>query len=73
MRRKIGIRMVSTTTLNINNFLCFLIFVDGMFGKEALVILASLSQLISEKMDKPILHVRGWINGWIAMIVVRLY
>ena len=44
-------------------FLSFVISVDGMLGKEALVILAQLSQTMAAKMNKPILHVRGWING----------
>ena len=41
----------------------FVLFVHGMLGKEALVILDSLSQLMAEKMDEPISHVRIWFNG----------
>ena len=31
-------------------------------GKEELVILANLNQLVALKMDKPLLHVIGWVN-----------
>ena len=44
-----------------------------MLGKEALIVLEILSQLMAAKMDKPILHVRFWINGWIEIKVTRLY
>ena len=30
---------------------------------ENLIILDNLSQLMAAKMDVPILHVQGWING----------
>ena len=49
----------------------FIIYVDSMLGREALVILANLSQLMAEKMDEPILHVQGWISGQIKIIVAR--
>ena len=51
----------------------FVLSVDEMLGKEALVVLASLSRIMAAKMDEPILHVRGWINGRIAIAVVRSY
>ena len=64
--------MVSTSTGN--GFSSpFVISVDGMLGKKALVILANLSQIMAAKMDEPILHVRGWINGRIAIAFARLY
>ena len=44
-----------------------------MFGKEALFVLANLSQIIAEKMEEPILHVPGLINGQISIAVVVLY
>ena len=34
----------------------FFLYFDGMLGREALVILTNLSQLMAEKMDEPILH-----------------
>ena len=36
-----------------------------MLGRESLVILAQLSQIMADKMDKPIFHMQGWINGLI--------
>ena len=41
-----------------------------MIRKEALVVLANLSQLKKEKMYEPILHVCGWINGQISITVL---
>ena len=28
---------------------------------------------MAEKMDEPIFHVTGWVNGWIAIAVARSY
>ena len=44
-----------------------------MMGKEALVVLATLSQIMVEKMDKPILHIKGWNNKRIAIAVTWFY
>ena len=44
-----------------------------MMVKEALVVISTLSQLMSGKMDKPILHVTGWANRRIAIVVVSSY
>ena len=44
-----------------------------MFGKEALVILANLSQIMAAKMKEPIYHMSGWINSRFEIIVARLY
>ena len=40
---------------------------------EALAVLANLSRLKASKIDEPILHMCGWINGRIAIVVARLY
>ena len=42
----------------LKQFSTFVLSVDGMLGREALVLLANLSQLIAAKMDEPILHVQ---------------
>ena len=34
----------------------FLLYVYGILGREALVIITDLSQLMAEKMNEPILH-----------------
>ena len=44
-----------------------------MLGKEALVILTNLSQLIATKIEEPLSQVRGWVNVRIAITVARLY
>ena len=41
--------------------------------RKALVVLAQLSRTMAEKMDKPIFHIRGWINGQIIIPVARYY
>ena len=54
-------------------FSLFIISVDGMLGKEAQVILSTLNQLMAAKMVELILHVKGWVNGHITIVVVKLY
>ena len=44
-----------------------------MLGKEAQVVLVTSSRLIAAKTEEPILHVKGWVNGWITIVVARLY
>ena len=51
----------------------FFLSVDGMLGKEALVVLANLSRLVAAKMEEPISHVHGWVIGRIAIAVARSY
>ena len=42
-----------------------------MLGREALVVLVQLGQTMSEKRDKPLLHLRGQINGQIEIVISR--
>ena len=42
-----------------------------MLGKEALVVLTNLSRLIATNLEEPLSQVRGWVNGRIAIAVVR--
>ena len=44
-----------------------------MLREEALVILANFSLTMSGKIEEPILHVRGWINGRISIAVAWSY
>ena len=46
---------------------------DGILGSRALVVLYRLSRVISEKREEPISQVRGWVNGNIAISIVRSY
>ena len=55
------------------HFYMFLISVDVMLGKEALVVHANLIQLMAANMDNPISHVRGWVKIWITIVVARSY
>ena len=50
-----------------------LLSVDYMMGKEALVVLATLSRLVAAKMDEPVLHVTGWVNKQILISFARSY
>ena len=54
-------------------FPLFVISVNGMLGREALVVLANLSRLMATKIDEPILYVQSWVNRRIVIAVTRLY
>ena len=54
------------------HFSPFVLSVDGILGRKALFVLANLSGLMSAKMDEPISHVQGCINGRISIAVARL-
>ena len=49
----------------------FNLSMDKIMGKEALVVLDTLSQVMASKMDKPILNITGWVNGRIKVAVAR--
>ena len=51
----------------------FVLTVDGILGKEALVTLNNLIRLIVTKIEEPLSQVRGWVNRWIESTVMRLY
>ena len=51
----------------------FVLSVDGMIRKEALVLLMHLSRLMTKKLKDPLSHVRGWVNGRIETAVTRSY
>ena len=55
------------------HFSPFVLSVGGMLKKESLVILTTLSQLMAEKTEEPIPHIRGWVNGRIAIAVTGSY
>ena len=46
---------------------------DGILGKEALVILTTFSQLMEEKLEEPISRVRSWVKVRIVISVTRPY
>ena len=46
---------------------------EVMLGREGLVVLSRLSRFMSEKMEEPLLQVRGWLNGHIVIAVARSY
>ena len=54
-------------------FSLLILSVDGILGNKALVVLANLSQITAEKMEEPILHMSGWINGRIKIVIARSY
>ena len=61
--------MVSTVTTN--GFSLFVLSVDGMLGRESLILLYQFSQAMAKKREQPLSQVWGWVNGHIAIIVVR--
>ena len=44
-----------------------------MVGKETQVILSTLNQLMAAKIVELILHVKGWVNSHITIVVMKLY
>ena len=55
------------------HFSPFFLSVDGMMVKEALVVLATLIRIMAAKMDEPVSHVTGWVNGRFTISVTRSY
>ena len=55
------------------HFFRFSLSVDEIIGIEDQVILATMSRLMVEKMEETSLHVKGWVNVRIAIMVARLY
>ena len=51
----------------------FSLSIDGMLGRETLAILRNVSQLMAENIDELILHLRGYIDIWVAIAVARSY
>ena len=49
----------------------FVVFTDGMIGKESKLLLKKLSALLSEKWEKPYLEVCGFINARMSIAIVR--
>ena len=72
-----GKKKISTSTVIIatsnGKISLFVIYVVGMIGKEALFVIANLSQIVAAKMEEPILHMRGWVNSWITITFMELY
>ena len=54
------------------HFSPFVFSVYEMLGKEAQLVLATLSHLMAKKMEEPISHIKGWFNGRIIIVVARL-
>ena len=69
---KILANMVRIATSNRKVFLCFS-FYWWHDWKGRPVSPRDLSRLMSEKMEEPISHVRGWINCQIEIALVRSY
>ena len=54
-------------------FSLFVLSVDGILGKDAQEILATLSQIMATKMEEPTLHVKFWFNDQIAVVAASSY
>ena len=57
----------------INGKFSIFLSVNDMLGGEALALLADLSRIVAAKMDEPILHMWGWINSQIEIVVAISY
>ena len=55
------------------HFSPFVLSVDGLLGREALVVISQLSQTMAEKREEPLSQVQGWLNGHIDIAVARSY
>ena len=44
-----------------------------MLRKEALVVLTNLSRLMAEKLEEPLSHIPGWVNGQFTIRSMRSY
>ena len=55
------------------HFLLFVLSVDGILGREDLVLLSQLSQFMAEKREEPLQQIWGWGNVRIAIAVARSY
>ena len=51
----------------------FVISVEGMLGRESIVVLLQLSWVMSEKTKEPLLQVRGWLNGQIVLCQMNVF
>ena len=49
----------------------FVVSVDGMQGRKAIVVLSQSSLAISEKREEPLLQLWGWVNKRIEITVAR--
>ena len=45
------------------HFSPFVLSVDGLLGREALVVISQLSEVMAEKREEPLLQVRRWVKG----------
>ena len=55
------------------HFLPFVLSVDVMLGREALVVLSQLSRFTTDKREETLSQVWGWVNGRISIAVVGSY
>ena len=56
-----------------NMFSLFFLSVNGLLVRKPLVVLAQFSRNMAKKRNKPLSHIRGLINGQIAIAVARSY
>ena len=50
-------------------FYLFTLLLDGVLGREILVVHVNLSRIVSVKMNESLSHVLGWIIGQIAITI----
>ena len=52
-------------------FSTFILSVDSMIGRESQFVLPNLSRLMAAETEELILHMRGWVNDRIIIVVMR--
>ena len=62
-----------STAMTTGNKSQFVLSVDGIMGKESQIVFVTLSQIMAAKMEKPILHVKGWVKSRVAIAVGGSY
>ena len=68
------IRIITVKIAKSNGFYSpFVLSGNGMLGKDYLFVILNLSRLMAEIIEEPISHIRGLVNGWIAIAVMRFY
>jgi hypothetical protein len=53
------------------HFSPFVVSTDGLFGKEAKIVLKSLALMLTEKWGKPYSEVCGYVNAGMSIAIVR--
>ena len=65
--------IINFQTSKKKHFYMYVLSVNGMLGKEAQFVLATLSRLMDAKLDEPIFYVTVWVKVGVVIMFARLY